>query len=327
MRRSLERRLKLKLSGISFLINFKLFEIPAFEFTRSPSARTPAQKREFCTTDNRNFVHVCIVRHARCAIVAVMFIASSLLSFGTQPLAWALLLLTLGLLLMRRWRGAGTRLCWAALLVLAMTGWQLPVDAMLRHLEDQSPAPDANASLSGYAGVVVLGGALERSDLWNFPGRIALNSAAERMIVPIGLMQRNSHLKLLFTGGEGSLVKDKLSEADRAKIFFDSMGVDPARMIYESRSRTTFDNAILSAQLPGVDKEQPWLLLTTAAHMPRSLAVFRKAGWKVTPYSVDYRTTAEQDWTGYSLARGAEKWHYALHEIIGYWAYGLAGRL
>jgi uncharacterized SAM-binding protein YcdF (DUF218 family) len=256
-----------------------------------------------------------------------MFIAAKLLSFATQPIAWAVLLLATGLFCMRRWQTVGTRLCAAALVVLALTGWQAPVDAVLRHLEAQSPAPDPGASLSAYAGVVVLGGALERSALWDAPGRIALNSAAERMIVPVGLMQRNPQLKLLFTGGEGNLVRDTLSEADRAKIFFDSMGVDPARVLYEAGSRTNFENAILSARLPGVDKEQPWLLLTTAAHMPRSLAVFRKAGWKVTPYSVDYRTTAEPEWTGYSLANGAEKWHYALHELIGYWAYGLAGRL
>jgi uncharacterized SAM-binding protein YcdF (DUF218 family) len=256
-----------------------------------------------------------------------MFIAAKLLSFATQPLAWALLLLASGLLAARRWPNLGQRLCWAALVVLALSGWQVPVDALLDRLETQSPPPDTSASLAGYAGVVVLGGALERSGMWMPPGRIALNSAAERMIVPVGLMQRNPHLKLLFTGGEGNLVKDALSEADRAKIFFDSMGVDSARVIYESESRTTFENAILSARLPGVDKEQPWLLLTTAAHMPRSLAVFRKAGWKVTPYSVDYRTAAMPDWTGYSLASGAEKWHYALHEIIGYWAYSVAGRI
>lgn len=256
-----------------------------------------------------------------------MFIAAKLLSFATQPLAWAMLLLAIGLLAMRRWPAPGKRLCWAALVLLALTGWQVPVDAVLSRLEAQSPPPDASASLAGYAGVVVLGGALERSAMWKVPGRIALNSAGERMIVPVGLMQRNPQLRLLFTGGEGNLVKDALTEADRAKIFFDSVGVDPSRVIYESRSRTTFENAILSAQLPGVDKEQPWLLLTTAAHMPRSLAVFRKAGWKVTPYGVDYRTALGQDWTGYSLATGAEKWHYALHEIIGYWSYGVAGRL
>ena len=163
--------------------------------------------------------------------------------------------------------------------------------------------------------------------MWKFPGRIALNSAAERMIVPVGLMQRNPQLRLLFTGGEGNLIKDAMTEADRAKIFFDSMGVDPKRVIYESRSRTTFENAVLSAQLPGVDHRQPWLLLTTAAHMPRSLAAFRKAGWNISPYGVDYRTAQQVDWTGFSLARGAEKWHYALHEMIGYWAYRLTGRL
>ncbi len=256
-----------------------------------------------------------------------MFIASKLLSFATQPLAWVQLLLAAGLFASLRWRGAGNRLCWAALLVLALTGWQAPVDAALRYLEAQSQPPAANAPLAGYAGVVVLGGALERAALWTPPGRIALNSAAERMIVPVPLMQRNPQMKLLFTGGDGNLVSDSLTEAERAKTFFDSMGVDPARVLYESRSRTTFENAIFSAQMPGVNPQQPWLLLTTAAHMPRSLAVFRKAGWNVTPYSVDFRAAETPEWTGYSLASGADKWHYALHELIGYWAYQLAGRI
>jgi uncharacterized SAM-binding protein YcdF (DUF218 family) len=256
-----------------------------------------------------------------------MFIASKLLSFATQPLAWVLLLLAAGLLVNWRWRKLGVRLCWTALLVLALTGWQAPADTALRYLESQSMPPDVNAPLADYAGVVVLGGALERAALWRPAGRIALNSAGERMIVPVPLMQRNPQMKLLFTGGDGNLVLDTLTEADRAKTFFDNMGVDPARVLYESRSRTTFENAVFSAQMPGVNPRQPWLLLTTAAHMPRSLAVFRKAGWNVTPYSVDFRAAIEPEWTGYSLASGADKWHYALHELIGYWAYQLAGRI
>ena len=39
------------------------------------------------------------------------------------------------------------------------------------------------------------------------------------------------------------------------------------------------------------------------------------------------RTPITPNWTGYSLAMGAEKWHYALHEIIGFWAYRLTGRI
>jgi uncharacterized SAM-binding protein YcdF (DUF218 family) len=262
-----------------------------------------------------------------------MFFAAKLLAFATQPLAWALILLTLGLLLPQRWRKAGTRLCWAALLALVLTLWQAPVNALMHNLENQNPPPDPSASLAHYAGVVVLGGALSPSRLWQRPGQIALNGAAERMTVPVGLLQRNPHLKLLFTGGEGDLVRGELTEADRAKIFFDSMGVDASRVIYESRSRTTYDNAVLSARLPGVDIRQRWLLLTTAAHMPRSLGVFRKAGWNVTPYSVDYRTSEGTDWTSwddwvdFSFTDGVMQWHYALHEIIGYWAYRLTGKI
>ena len=57
---------------------------------------------------------------------------------------------------------------------------------------------------------------------------------------------------------------------------------------------------------------------------------FLKAGWNVTPYCVDYRAPEHASWnavTNYSFTLGAEKWHYALHEIIGYWAYKLAGRI
>lgn len=256
-----------------------------------------------------------------------MFIASSLLSFATQPLSWVLILLAFGLLWMRRSPKVGRQLCQAALVVLLLIGWQLPVDALLRQLEAAAPAPDPNASLKEFVGIVVLGGALERSEMWQQPGRIALNSAGERMIVPVGLILRHPHLKLVFTGGEGNLRRGAFTEADRAKLFFDSMAVDPARISYESKSRTTFENATLTAAMPGIDKQQRWLLLTTAAHMPRSLGVFRAAGWNVTPYGVDYRTPNEPNWTGYSLAIGAEQWHYALHEIIGFWAYRLAGRI
>jgi uncharacterized SAM-binding protein YcdF (DUF218 family) len=256
-----------------------------------------------------------------------MLIAAKMMSFATQPLAWVLLLLAAGLWALQRGHPVGQRLCQAALLVLVLVGWQLPAETLLRHLENQSLAPPPQTTLQGFVGVVVLGGALERSALWQRPGQVALNSAAERMTMPVSLLQRHPQLRLLFTGGEGELQFQALTEADRAKIFFDSMGVPAQRVMYESASRTTYDNAVMSGQLPGVDKGQPWLLLTSAYHMPRSLAVFRKAGWNVTPYPVDFRTAEATDWDAFSFERGAEKWHLALHEIVGYWVYQLTGRI
>ncbi len=256
-----------------------------------------------------------------------MFYASKLLSFITQPLAWVMVLLALGLLCLPWRRKLGLGLSWVALVVLIVTGWQPLPDAVLRQLETQSPALPPTANLQGYAGMVVLGGALEPAYLWDTPGQVALNDAAERMTVPLALLRRNPHLRLLFTGGEGALFGRGLTEAGRAKIFFDSMGVPAQQVVYESASRNTHDNAVFSAALPGINVAQPWLLVTSAGHMPRALATFRKAGWNVTPCPVDFHTGTQTPWTQYSLAGSAGRWESALHELLGLLAYKLTGRL
>lgn len=255
-----------------------------------------------------------------------MFVASKLLSFATQPLSWVVALLLLGLGLMSLRRTWGVRLCWAALGVMLLQGWQLPPDALLRQLEAKYPGPGPTSSLQGYAGIVLLGGALESGHIWQTHGQVALNSAAERMTAPIALLRQYPHLRVLFTGGEGELVSSGMTEAERAKIFFDSMGVPAQQMIYESASHTTYENAILSAKVPGVDPTQRWLLLTSAFHMPRAMALFQKAGWNVTPYPVDFRTAGDTGWMSFSLVGGAEKWQMVLHEWAGLLAYRLAGR-
>lgn len=69
------------------------------------------------------------------------------------------------------------------------------------------------------------------------------------------------------------------------------------------------------------------MLITTASHMPRALAVLKAVGWNVTPYPVAYRTGSRSAWTDYSLARGAPRWQQLLlHEWAGLAAYAVAGR-
>lgn len=98
-------------------------------------------------------------------------------------------------------------------------------------------------------------------------------------------------------------------------------------MQYEAASRNTYENAVLTAQLPGVDPTQRWLLITSATHMPRSMATFAKAGWNVTAYPVDFHTGDTSDWMDFSLAGGALNWQRALHEVVGLVAYKLTGRI
>jgi uncharacterized SAM-binding protein YcdF (DUF218 family) len=237
----------------------------------------------------------------------------------------ALLLLSL---LLARWRPAwARRASLLALGLLVLLGVQPVPDALLGQLETQYAEMAPDADLQAYAGVIVLGGALESGRVSQHHTQPLLNGSAERMTMAVSLWRRNPGLHLVFTGGEGEWFGSGPSEAERAQQFFDSMGVPRQALTLESNSRNTYENAVFTRQLPGLDASKPWLLMTSAWHMPRSMATFQKAGWNITPYPVDFRTGGSTPWTSYSLSAGAEHWEMLLHEWLGIAAYRLSGRL
>lgn len=256
-----------------------------------------------------------------------MLLLSKFLNLLAQPLNGVVLLLALSLLPRRLRPRGGRQLTAAALLLLALTGLKTLPDALLRPLESQYAEIPPDADLSAYAGVIVLGGALEPGRLSQFHSQPLLNSSAERMTAAVSLWQHHPNLRLVFTGGEGELFGSGPSEAERALQFFLSMGVPRTALMLETRSQNTYENALFTRQLPGLDATQPWLLLTSAWHMPRSLATFQKAGWNVTPYPVDFRTGGITPLTSYNLGEGAERWELLLHELLGLLSYRLSGRL
>ena len=256
-----------------------------------------------------------------------MFFASKILALITQPLTWAILVLFVALWLPAHKVQLMKRLIACAVVLVLAMGWQPLPDFFIRQLENHYPESSADTAFRGYAGVVVLGGALDSGYVAQARLQPVLNSAAERMTSVVPLLQHNPQLRMLFTGGEGAFFGTGPTEAERAKLFFDSVGVRGTHVMFESKSRNTYENAILTAQMPGVDKTQRWLLVTSAWHMPRSMATFIKAGWNVQAYPVDFRTGTATPWTSYSLSGGVDKWQLLLHECVGIAAYRLAGRL
>ena len=91
-------------------------------------------------------------------------------------------------------------------------------------------------------------------------------------------------------------------------------GIDPSRVILETKSTNTYENAIYCASLVRPTSQERWLLVTGALHMPRAVASFQKAGFQVEPWPV-YGTTSE-----------ASMVSSAIHEWIGLIAYRLLGR-
>lgn len=254
-----------------------------------------------------------------------MFVISKLLSAITQPLFWLALWWVLAFLLLGwapRWRRTALAMAWAGLAVLGLLGFRALPDALLRPLENRYPVPTAQ-DVSRHAGLIVLGGATQHPSVFWAHGQVPLGEAAERMSAPVGLMRQHPRLQLLFSGGEGRLLATGTTEAELARAFYEQQGVDMARVTLEGGSRTTRENAHQVAQLLGERCQQPWLLVTSAWHMPRSMAEFQAVGCNVTPYPVDFRTGTNTPLGEYSLAHSLLRWQTALHEWLGLWVYGV----
>jgi uncharacterized SAM-binding protein YcdF (DUF218 family) len=165
----------------------------------------------------------------------------------------------------------------------------LPVDEWIAGpLESQV----ARVPLPGrIGGVVVLGGAVD----WRVTaarGQLSLNAAGERVAAAAALAQRYPGATIVFTGTFGdAFARDFRREGDEASLWYGPVfaGRD-VRFVSESRS--TYEDALFT--LRAVERgESPWILVTSALHMPRALATFRTLGWTLVPYPVDYRTTGE----------------------------------
>lgn len=210
----------------------------------------------------------------------------------------------------------------------ASFGWQPLPELLIRQLESRHAEFAPQAPLQDYAGAIVLGGGTASGHVAQAHIQPLVTDSAERLTTPVVMLRYNPHLRLVYTGGEGEWSGVGPSEAERARQFFDSMGLSSAQVIYESASRNTYENAVLTAQLPQIDKTQRWLLVTSAFHMPRSMATFAKSRlerdrvsggfphWNI--YAVAALFTARKDCTN---------WQLALHEYLGLLAYRITGRL
>lgn len=268
-----------------------------------------------------------------------MFVLSKLMSAITQPMFWLAVWWGIALVLLmwecapvremnrpQGWPPTKARLAlgmlWVGLAVLGLLGFKAIPDALLRPLENRYPVPTAQ-DVDRHVGIIVLGGATGHPGIYQAHGQVPLSEAAERMTVPVGLMRQHTKLELVFSGGEGRLLTTGMTEAELAKAFYKQQDVDMSRVQLEGGSRTTRENAYQVAALLGERCKQPWLLVTSAWHMPRAMAEFETVGCKVTPYPVDFMTGASTPWTEYSLAYSLVRWQIALHEWLGLMVYGM----
>lgn len=253
-----------------------------------------------------------------------MFSLSKILGFFALPSNLLFALACGGVLLMAtRWRRLGQGLAVGAVLGLAAFGFSPAGNLLIHPLEQRFPAGQSGGAAPD--GIVVLGGAVS-PDVSERRGQPALNEAAERMTAVAKLARDYPHAKIVFTGGSNSLFSGA-SEAHFVADLFESFGISRDRLILEDRARNTHENAVFTKRLADPKPGQRWLLVTSAAHMPRSVGLFRKAGFAVEAHPVDFRTRGRDDLTAPfgSLAAGLARSDAAMHEWAGLLASWLRG--
>lgn len=154
--------------------------------------------------------------------------------------------------------------------------WEEP----LGHFESVEPF--------SYDAIIVLGGMVR--GLAPEEGQILLGSSSSRLMESLRLYKKKTAPFLLVTGGDlGVFSANQWREADGMLDFFSLAGVPVEKILIEDQARNTYENAFYSKPLLESIKGKKFLLVTSAFHMKRSLAIFNKISLEVTPYSVDSR--------------------------------------
>lgn len=260
------------------------------------------------------------------------FIASKLIWVLIRPESWVAGLFLFGVLALWRDRlRAAKAILSIALLALFSIGIFPMGSLLLAPLEARyPPAPD----LQEVSGIIVLGGA-EEADRWAASGEIALNDAGERFLEGIALAHRFPNVPVVVSGATPSLFGSGADTSTLIKRIFTTAGIAPDRILIEGQSRNTAENArstreLLEAHTGTVgtmDSATPWIIVTSAFHMPRAIASFEAAGWrKITPWPTDYRSGVFRDRIGWHPARNLEELNTAAKEWVGLFAYRLTGR-
>jgi uncharacterized SAM-binding protein YcdF (DUF218 family) len=230
------------------------------------------------------------------------------------------------LLLATRFASLGRRLMVVAVLMLAVCGFSPLGSWLLYPLESRFPPWDAARGAPD--GIIILGGSID-ADLSVAHGGAVVRSEADRIIAAAALARRYPNARILFTGGSANLLSNDAKEADYAGALFESLGVARARLTLERRSRNTQENVEFSKAMVAPKSGERWLLVTSAFHMPRSVGLFRKAGFAVEPYPVDWRVGGKSDLLAFFPVAddGLGRTEIALREWMGLIAYRASGKI
>jgi uncharacterized SAM-binding protein YcdF (DUF218 family) len=211
---------------------------------------------------------------------------SKLLPLFVYPLGLSCILLIAAIVLRNRNR-VRNLLIVIAIVILWLSSTSILSNALAKSLEWQY-LPLKEIPISEV--IVVLGGGTEAA-IYPRPG-VEINSAGDRVLYAAQLYKEGKARHILLTGGEIDWLNSTSSTpAEEMATILKSMGIPEDALWLETRSQNTYENALYSKQLLDQKGIKKIILITSAMHMPRAVALFQKQGLDVIPVPVDFSIT------------------------------------
>jgi uncharacterized SAM-binding protein YcdF (DUF218 family) len=253
---------------------------------------------------------------------------SKLLPAFVYPLGLTFSLAAIGGLLARLYFPRVAKLCFAAALAILWVS-STPVVAHIAIASLERQYPERTIADTPAADVaIVLGGAIGQPE----PPRVTsdLSGAADRVLHAARLYRTGKVRRILVSAGNIPWASAVKPEAELIRDLLVEWGVAPEAIELGSASRNTYENALEVRRMLQARRFKSALLVTSAAHMPRALATFRRAGVPVIPATTDVVAVYGKhidpfDWlpSADALALTTD----AMKEWMGYWAYKARGYL
>ena len=241
------------------------------------------------------------------------------------PLGIVLILLFVVFALYRgRWWGRV--ILAAAILLLWGLSTQIISQILMRRLESQVPASPIENTPQEPA-IIVLGGVMRPPSPAHKRGDF--KDSVDRLLHGFRLYRAGKAPLILISSGSIPIFGNSLeTESEAARSVLEEWGVPDSAILVETKSQNTAENGIFSRDMLAARGIHRALLVTSAYHMPRAVAAFRKAGLDVVPSPTDYSTGWPNPDLPFRFLPDAEALHYsteALREYIGLFVYRIRG--
>jgi len=223
-----------------------------------------------------------------------------------MPLSILLVLFLMGLIMLRtnRTRLAAKIVFTITFLILVLLSYGVLSSWPLQKLENIYPPIDVNSlRADAIKWVVVLAGAPEETYV--------------RLTEGIRICRSLPETKLIVSGGKVVDAAPEPSSSKMARIAA-GLGVNPTDIVQEDISKDTKDEARI---IRSMIHETPFVLVTSAYHMPRSMALFKAQGMHPIPAPTGRRIIPDEGYLRpnwfFPNANNIMDAEIVLHEVLG----------